>query len=178
MKRILMAAACLAALSSAAAQAGVLNVSYTFDDSTTISGQITGDVVGGFLENISDVHLFMNGTAFNGPLLVGAWDSAAGMFDTSVAPTLSLTDAALNNFIFADGSTPLGSDTTNWFYMSSAADLLAAGAPAVFGALVDGTAAFDDVPNGSWRAVPLPATGLLFCAAGGLAAALRRRRPA
>ncbi len=177
MKRFLLAAAGAAALGSGAAQAGEFNFSYTFGDSTAFTASFDGTRVGDSVEGVSNVQAWLNGTALNGPLLVGAWDSAATSFDTAVAPTISLTNVALDNFIFADGTTPLGSDTTNWFYLVNSPDLLALGAPAVFAALVDGTAAADDVPGGAASlSVPEPMTALLFPAGLGLLGVLRRRR--
>ena len=179
MKKLMLAAACAVAFSSAATQAATIDFSYTFTDSTVISGSLSGDLLGGVVQNISNLQVALNGVAFNGPLLLGAWDAANGAFDTLVAPVISTT-AALNNFVITDGSPPLGTNATNFFYMTSSPDFLAFPSPAVFGTLVDGTAAFDDLPNGSWQvqAVPLPAGLLLFSSGLGLLGALKRRRAA
>src|SRR5258705_7744519 len=99
MKNVLKAAACVALLASVSAQAETFDFSYTFGDGPVVTGSLQGTLVGDAVQNISNVQVALNGTAFTGTLNVAGWDSGTALFDS---PAIVSTDASKNNFVFAD----------------------------------------------------------------------------
>jgi hypothetical protein len=176
MKNVLKAAACVALLASISAHAETFDFSYTFGDGPVVTGSLDGTLVGDGVQNISDVHIALNGTAFTGALNVAGWDAGTSMFDS---PATVSTDATKNNFAFADADAANlnAGNYTNLFEMitndPNANGVFATNAKITSGA----NSAFDLAPNGSWSLapVPLPAGLLLFSSGLGLFGALRRR---
>jgi hypothetical protein len=177
MKKILKAAACVALLASVSAQADTFDFSYTFTDGPVVTGSLDGTLVGDTLQNISDVHVAFNGTAFTGTLNVAGWDPGTLQFDL---PGTVSTDSSKNNFVFADGNPNTG-DFTNLFEMITN-DPVNGGVLATNAKITDPlNTDFEGAPNETWKLaapVPLPAAFLLFSSGLGMFGALSRRRAA
>jgi hypothetical protein len=176
MKNVLKAAACVALLASVSAHAETFDFSYTFGDGPVVTGSLEGTLVGDVVQNISDVHAALNGTAFTGTLNVAGWNAGTSLFDSTAVVS---TDASKNNFVFADADAAKlnTGNFTNLFEMITN-DPNANGVFATNAKITDGAnSAFDLAPNGSWSLapVPLPAGLLLFSSGLGLFGALRRR---
>ena len=63
MKNVLKAAACVALLASVSAHAETFDFSYTFNDGPVVTGSLEGTLVGDAVQNISNVHVALNGTS-------------------------------------------------------------------------------------------------------------------
>ncbi|MGZ3239028.1 MAG: PEP-CTERM sorting domain-containing protein [Burkholderiaceae bacterium] len=180
MKYILKAVIFMAALISFSANAATYDFSYTFGDSSSITGSLSGNLNGSFVENISNVHVFLNGTEFSGaPLFSAAWNTATHDWDNTIGAVVS-TNAALNNFIFADTNIPTDYNASNYFYFVN--DPAAIGHEAFAVNYNTGDTALDNpARNASWSLVAAPVpepatyatliTGLVL-----LGVTLRRRR--
>ena len=163
------------------AHATTFNFSYSFDpantgngEAVTITGTFDGVAVGDLISSITNASLFVNGTAFSGPLTIGGFNSSTGEVSSNAVIS---ADLGKSNFIFTDST----SSPNNLFWVADGS------AFAVKYDLLDannnGTIGFEDATSAHWTvtaaAVPEPATYLLM--AGGLAAVgfvSRRRRQA
>jgi len=171
MKNVLKAAACVALLASVSAHAETFDFSYAFGDGSIVTGSLEGSLVGDSVQNISDIHAALNGTAFTGTLNAAGFDASTGL---AGLPAIVSTDASKNNFVFADADVA-GMNTgsfSNFFEMIVGNGVFAGNAH-----VLENNSASDLDPNGSWRLapVPLPAGLLLFSSGLGLFGALRRR---
>jgi len=152
--------------------------SYTFADQSTITGTLHGDAAGDYVNNISDLHVFFNNVALTGPLLAAGYDSLTGQFGAAGSAILS-TNAALNNFVFADQD-PTGAEVaSNYFYFINDA-VTGQEAFAVNYNLAEISSALDHPAQATWSLVaaaevPEPSSIALMLGALGVLAVARRR---
>jgi PEP-CTERM motif len=179
MKLFLKAAALAAVFASCAANASTFDFSYTFTDGQSVTGSLDGTLSGSLVTNISDVHVALDGTPFVGaPLFAAAWNTTTGTWDNTIPAAVS-TNAALNNFIFADSNVPTDFGASNYFYFVS--DPNSPSGPSVFANNVNTQQAALDSANGTWSLTPAPvplpaALPLIVSGLGLFGAAARRRR--
>jgi hypothetical protein len=100
------------------AKATVFNFSYTFGSGDVASGQLTGTQNGIFVENVSNVSVFLNGNALAGSDLYQPYAFIAGCCFAPITPTISF-NGSLNNFIFANGP-PNDPTDTNYLTFDAA----------------------------------------------------------
>lgn len=168
--------AVLAALLAASAHATTFNFSYSFDPANTgngepvvITGSFDGTAVGDLISDISNASLWINGTAFTGPLTISGIDTATGSPSGSAVVSLDATQA---NFAFAD-------DGLNNFFTIAGGQAFAVDYN-LTDSLGNAISGAEAASNASWAvaAVPEPASYALLAA--GLfviGAATQRRRP-
>ena len=183
-KKLIQAAALLAACGSAA-HASTFDFSYTFSDGQTLSGSLDGTASGDLVTNISNVNVTFDGSSFTANLLAGTFvppstGSSVGSYSYGTNSAVVSSNAALNNFIFADNSDPQANNLTNWLYFVNGTTPTGTGNQEVeAGNLNTGDVAFDNPGSGTWSLTPVPvpaALPLLISGLGLLAAAKRRRQ--
>lgn len=86
------------ALAVSSASAALYNFTYTFDDSTFVTGSLTGDQNGQFLDNVANVSFSINGVVFAEPVFTSSFDFMPAIY---VAGPVVSFDLAQNNFAFA-----------------------------------------------------------------------------
>jgi hypothetical protein len=74
--------------------------SYEFGNGFKVTGSLEGIQNGEFIENVSNVLLFFNGTPVAGPIYTGMLDSSINWVPGAVVSF----DVSKNNFIFVNGS--------------------------------------------------------------------------
>ena len=172
LKAALLGSALVALIGSA--HATTFNFSYSFDPAgtstggaVTITGSFEGTEIGDLISNITNASVFMNGTAYTGPLIASNGDTTGtAVISTDLAKNdFSFYDAGFNNAFAISG----GQASAVNFALLDAGNNALSGAESADAARWTLTAA----------AVPEPATYLLMV--GGLAAigfVSRRRRQA
>jgi hypothetical protein len=105
----------------AANAATTYDFSYTFNDNQVVTGSLSGDLIGQFINNISNIQVSLNGTQFStdssGSLHAAAWDPIA--LNWSSAPAVISTNASLNNFVFADSNVPADFGASNYLMFTN-----------------------------------------------------------
>jgi len=182
-----MAAALAATLASGAASAENFDFSYTFSSGDVISGSFQGtwNSTHTAALNITDVTASLDYVPFladanTGYLDVTAWNTTTGTWDDTIAPVIS-TNAANNNFVFADTDVAVNTAASNYFFfINDATQGQQAFAVNTNVLDINGNAqsAFDAPAAGSWSltAVPLPTTLPMMLSGLGLLVAAARRR--
>ena len=159
-------------LSAVSACADTFSFSYLFGDGLTVTGDFAGVTNGNFVENVSDVSLYFNGTQIPGSVFTAQYDGASYLSGTVIS-----FDALQNNFFFATSDLANGDfGFDSVFYMLNAS---------VFSdtALAYSTLGFasqdDPTVRASWKLVQTPeqssTLAMLGLAVGGLVW-LRRRQ--
>jgi hypothetical protein len=152
-------------LVSLSAKATLFDFSYTFNDGTTITGSLTGNLAGDYVQNVGNVQVAANGIQDAGPMY------AMSFFGPNA--TVS-TIFNLNNFLFANTSN--GNNFTESFGMIN----FGGGSTANAVNSIVGISAIDVPVNISWSLVahnvPVPGTYPLLLTGLGLIAFTQRRR--
>jgi len=92
MKPLFRAALAAASLLLAVnAHATVFSFSYTFGDSSTITGTLRGNAAGDYVNNISDLHVFFDGKAFSGLSFAGGYDPTTQQWGPAGSPSCRRT---------------------------------------------------------------------------------------
>lgn len=178
MKKIISAALLLAAFASAHAE--TFNFSYTFADGPAVTGSLTGHLVGDLVEGVSIVHINFNGTDFAGALSGASWSAVTHDWSSAAGAVVS-TNAAKNNFIFADADPQHNAaDVSAQFFFVNSSDALI-GNQAYAVNWNNGDIAFDQpTRNATWSLVaapvPEPASAAMLLAGLGLVGTFARRR--
>lgn len=178
MKKIISAAILLAAFASAHAE--TFNFSYSFADGQSVTGSLSGHLVGDLVESVSDIHINFNGTSYTGALVGASWSAATHDWSSAAGAIIS-TNAAKNNFIFADADPQHAVDSiNNYFYFVNSSDA-AIGNQAYALNWNSGDLAFDQpTNNATWTLVaapvPEPSSIAMLAAGLGLVGAIARRR--
>lgn len=114
-KMIKIIAATAALALSLQASAGLFEFSYIMSDGTSVTGTLTGDANGQYIENVADVTVQFDGQNIANYLYDVAYTSNHG-WDNSIDGIVSF-DANLNNFLFIDSNYPSDYSYTTYFYM-------------------------------------------------------------
>ncbi|TFW20300.1 PEP-CTERM sorting domain-containing protein [Duganella callida] len=182
MKKIISAAILVAACVSAHAE--TFNFSYTFADGQAISGSLSGHLNGDLVESVSDVHINFGGVDFSGALFGASWSDAAVNWNSAAGPVVS-TNAAKNNFIFADANPQTDyANVNNYFYFVNGSSVLGSEAFALnCHGNCDQLALDNPTGNATWSlvAAPVPeptSIAMLMAGLGVVGAVSRRRRQA
>lgn len=107
MKTINLLLATSLSLATFTAQATLFDFSYVFIGSwngnvagVNVTGSLTGDLVGNYVQNVGNMQVAFNGTPLSGPLFAASYNEFTGW--SAINNTSVSTVADLNNFIFAN----------------------------------------------------------------------------
>lgn len=107
MKTINLLLAASLSLATSTAQATLFDFSYIFIGSwngnvagVNVTGSLTGDLVGSYVQNVGNMQVTFNGTPLSDPLFAASYNQFTGW--SAINNTSVSTVADLNNFIFAN----------------------------------------------------------------------------
>lgn len=84
-------------LALSSAYGTLYDYTYFFGDGLLVTGQLSGDQNGSFIDNVTDVSVFFNGIAIPGTVFTASFDGAS----YQTGPVVSF-DALQNNFLFSN----------------------------------------------------------------------------
>ena len=98
------------------ANGATFNFSYDFWNGSAVTGTFDGTRNNNLVEGLSNISMYFDGVAFDGPLFAQGWNGSDWVAGTAVASF----DGLANDFLFIDSNYP--TDTLNWtnhFFMQS-----------------------------------------------------------
>lgn len=105
----------LSLVTAGSAQATIFQFSYTFNNGLAVTGSLQGTQVGDMVENVHDIHAFVDGVAFsNQPLYAISYNYDIWNWDNTKAASISTVES-LNNFMFIDSNAPSDWDFSHYF---------------------------------------------------------------
>jgi hypothetical protein len=105
-----------AIFTTGSAQASMtFNFSYQFSGGPTVSGSLDGDQNGNYVENISNISVFFNGTQMSGPMHTAMFNGS----DWVNSPVVVSFDASNNNLIFINSDFLNGQPYSEYFAFRS-----------------------------------------------------------
>ena len=161
-------------LAVSVAKADTFNYSYLFGDGLSVTGSLEGTQNGNFVENVSNVSLFFNGSAIPGSSIVTASYDGSAFVD---GPAVVSFDAWSNNFLFHSNDFDIGFYMVNETVFGSNSVTAYAFTEDLFLASTEETS-----QDGTWslKASPVPESASTFALLGLTVTGLlwlRRRQP-
>ncbi len=115
MKRFLRALFCVLAFVSVSAQATIFDFSFTFNSGTSITGSLSGNLIGDYVHDLSDIKVYKDGNELSStPLYALAHISADHSWSDTVEAIVSPIES-LNNFMFVTVDSTIFTADTNYF---------------------------------------------------------------
>ncbi len=178
LNRLLAALLASSALAVSSASAALFNFTYSFDDGTFVSGSLSGDQNGQFVDNVSGVSFTVNGLSFVDPIFTFSYDSNTTSY--LPGPVVSF-DLAQNNFVFATSDLAASDFSYNYLFAilgsSTGVDLVTA---YTYDPYVGSQETSDTPARWSLTLAPVPEAGSTLALSGiallGLIAGRRFRR--
>lgn len=177
MNKIIASVGLLFLMISLSAKANLFDFSYAFSNGSTVTGSLTGNLIGDYVQNVGNVQVFSNGVQNPGQIFAVNFNPLTTQWENNVNATVS-TLASLNNFMFVNSNYPTDPSYTNFFnmlnYSKGGSQAYAMNAPASI-------VGFDSpINNASWSLVshnvPVLGTYPLLLTGLGLIAFTQRRR--
>lgn len=104
------------ALGALSARATSFDFSYTFDNGLVITGSLDGTANGQYVDNVSNVSLFFNGSAATGPFFTSIFDIGTSTYLNGAIVSF---DATLNNFAFTSDDINNGGGDTGFVMLDA-----------------------------------------------------------